>query len=190
MQTEPDLQLAANAPPPTATASLSPDLPVADPDLEQTRVLVVDDNKFARLLIRNLLHAVDIRDIVVTDSAVDALQILARETFDLALIDFEMPILDGAEFTRRVRSGDGILDRELPIIMISSYTEENRVVEARDAGVHEYMAKPLPPTDLYSRIEATLNNPRPFVRTDSYVGPERRDFNKAAPKTNLERRAQ
>jgi len=50
----------------------------------------------------------------------------------------------------------------------------NRVVEARDAGVHEFLAKPLSAKGLYSRIRSIIERPRPFVRAGQYFGPDRR----------------
>jgi len=58
--------------------------------------------------------------------------------------------------------------------MLTGHTEMNRVVEARDAGVHEFLAKPISVKGLYSRIRSIIERPRPFVRAGLYFGPDRR----------------
>jgi two-component system chemotaxis response regulator CheY len=62
----------------------------------------------------------------------------------------------------------------VPIIMISGYTEKHRVEAARDAGVTEFLAKPITAQSLYSRIAEIMERPRAFIRCDTYFGPDRR----------------
>jgi DNA-binding response OmpR family regulator len=62
----------------------------------------------------------------------------------------------------------------LPIIMMTGHSEKSRVVEARDAGVTEFVAKPLTAKAVLERIQAVIYRPRPFVRTATYFGPGRR----------------
>ena len=58
--------------------------------------------------------------------------------------------------------------------MMTGHVERSRVEQARDAGVNEFILKPLTPTALVSRLEAVLQRPRAFVRLPSYFGPDRR----------------
>ena len=85
-----------------------------------------------------------------------------------------MAPMDGLEFTRRVRSSSNHKTAGLPIIMISGYTEKAKVEAARDAGVNEFLAKPVTPQSLISRITDIVERPRAFVRTGGYAGPDRR----------------
>jgi two-component system, chemotaxis family, chemotaxis protein CheY len=62
----------------------------------------------------------------------------------------------------------------VPIIMVSGHTEKHRVEAARDAGVTEFLIKPITGHSLFSRIAEILERPRPFVRCDNYFGPDRR----------------
>jgi DNA-binding response OmpR family regulator len=62
----------------------------------------------------------------------------------------------------------------LPIIMVTARTERARILEARDAGATEFLAKPIVPAGLISRIVEIVERPRPFVRTKTYFGPCRR----------------
>jgi DNA-binding response OmpR family regulator len=62
----------------------------------------------------------------------------------------------------------------VPIIMLTGYCEKKRVLMARDAGVTEFLAKPISAKALYQRVVTIVLNPRPFIRTRSYFGPDRR----------------
>jgi DNA-binding response OmpR family regulator len=62
----------------------------------------------------------------------------------------------------------------VPIIMLTGHSEKKRVIAARDAGVTEFLAKPISAKGLYGRILNVVANPRPFIRTKNYFGPDRR----------------
>lgn len=58
--------------------------------------------------------------------------------------------------------------------MVSGHTDRRRVIEARDSGIDEYLAKPFSARALAERIDAVVNNRRPFVKSPGYAGPDRR----------------
>ena len=58
------------------------------------------------------------------------------------------------------------------MIMLTGYTDVDRVLACRDAGVTSYLAKPITPQSLYGRIVSVVEDKRPFVRTDDYFGPD------------------
>jgi DNA-binding response OmpR family regulator len=62
----------------------------------------------------------------------------------------------------------------VPIIMLTGHSEKHRVTSARDAGITEFMAKPISAKSLYQRILNVVANPRPFIKTKTYFGPDRR----------------
>ena len=62
----------------------------------------------------------------------------------------------------------------VPIIMLTAYSEMNRIVEARDSGVNEFVVKPISVNTLFSRIQAVIEKPRPFIRNNNFFGPDRR----------------
>lgn len=145
-----------------------------DIDFANVSVLVVDDHRPARAFMQAALAVFNIRNVVQTACANEAFQAMAAHQFHLALIDLNLPDMDGVEITRRIRRGIDGKQPELPIIMVSGETTIERVVAARDAGIHEFVAKPVSPDILFRRIHATLTCPRPFVRTAEYIGPDRR----------------
>ncbi len=140
-------------------------------------ILIVDDSRFARTIIKNSLCSFSfIQEIIEVGDAVEGLKFIKSgdEPIDLILLDNEMPLLTGEEFTLTVRRDADFPEPEIPIIMVSSHIDQPRVVAARNAGINEFLAKPFSAKDLYQRICSTILNPRPFIRTKDYVGPDRR----------------
>jgi two-component system chemotaxis response regulator CheY len=90
------------------------------------------------------------------------------------LTDWAMPIFDGLELTQMIRQPGANANPYAPIIMLTGHSEKMRVVAARDAGVTEFLAKPISAKSLYQRILNVVANPRPFIKTRSYFGPDRR----------------
>ena len=85
-----------------------------------------------------------------------------------------MEPLDGLDFVRLVRTGGDSPNPYVSIIMLTGHTELNRVLEARDSGVHEFLAKPISAKKLYSRIKAIIEHERKFIKAGRYFGPDRR----------------
>jgi two-component system chemotaxis response regulator CheY len=93
---------------------------------------------------------------------------------DIVICDWLMEPMDGNTFTKMIRKSENSSDIYVPIIMLTGHTELTRVVTARDAGVNEFLAKPVSATNIYQRIKMVLESPRQFIRTNDYFGPDRR----------------
>jgi len=142
--------------------------------LESVRVLLVDDNQHMRAIVLTVLHGVGMTHVREARDGSEALAILREWPADLAIVDFQMFPLDGVEFTRLVRNAPDSANAYLPIIMMTGHSERSRVMEARDAGVTEFVAKPVTAKSVLDRMQAVIFHPRPFVRSNSYFGPDRR----------------
>ncbi len=142
--------------------------------LESLKALVVEDNTHMRSLLRALLNALGIRDVCEAIHGQAGLDALRDRKIDLVLTDLAMSPMDGLELTRRLRNDDNSPNPFVPIIMITGHTERYRVEAARDAGVTEFLAKPVTAHNLFARITEILEKPRAFVRCDGYFGPDRR----------------
>jgi two-component system chemotaxis response regulator CheY len=140
------------------------------------RVLVVDDNLYMRKLVRNLLVNVGIKDVHEASDGIVALEAIRTMGFDLVILDWEMPLLNGPEMVRIVRSPGVFPSSDIPIIMLSAHGERWRVVEAIRLGVNEFMVKPVSANGLLDRIVSILARPRPIVQLGDYYGPEPRNF--------------
>jgi CheY-like chemotaxis protein len=141
---------------------------------ENLKALIVEDNAHMRSLLRALLNSIGVKDIAEASHGQAAIELLRERKSDLVLSDLAMKPMDGLEFTRYVRNHEHSPNPFVPIIMISGHTEKYRVEAARDAGVTEFLAKPITAHTLFSRIAEIVERPRAFVRCDSYFGPDRR----------------
>ena len=142
--------------------------------LESVRVLLVDDNQHMRAIVMTVLHGVGVTHVREARDGSEALEALREWPADLAIVDFQMFPLDGVEFTRLIRNAPDSVNVYLPIIMMTGHSERSRVMEARDAGVTEFVAKPVTAKAVLDRIQAVIYHPRPFVKSNSYFGPDRR----------------
>lgn len=147
---------------------------MAKRNLDRIRVLVVDDNHHMINIVKTLLRGFGIKDFEEAKDAVEAFEIAKSEPIDFIIVDYQMDILDGSDFTRLVRNSEDSGNPYIPIIMLTAYSERSRVEAARDAGVTEFLAKPVNAVDLYKKIASIVNIPRPFIRTSNYFGPDRR----------------
>jgi len=147
---------------------------MAPAGFESLKALIVEDNTHMRSLLRALLNSVGIKDVSEAIHGQAAMEALRERKIDLVLTDLAMAPMDGLELTRQVRNDEKSPNPFVPIIMITGHTEKYRVEAARDAGVTEFLAKPISAKSLYQRILNVVANPRSFIRTKTYFGPDRR----------------
>lgn len=145
--------------------------------LEGISALILDDNAHMRGLVRVILASFGLRRIEEASDAATALGIIAADDIDMAFVDFKLGGLDGLEFCRRIRNDPEGANIYLPIIMITAYSERNRVIEAINAGVDEFLVKPVRAVDVANRVNAVIERRRPFVKSNTYFGPDRRRRN-------------
>ena len=142
--------------------------------LASVRVLVADDNAHMRGILVAMLKSLDIGGILEARDGQHAFESLQRWPADIALVDFQMEPVDGIAFTRMVRTAPDTPNPYLPIIMLTGFSEEHRVGKARDAGVTEFLVKPVNAKELLARIQSVIYRQRQFIRTETYFGPDRR----------------
>src|SRR5881392_291139 len=143
-------------------------------DFNRLRFLVIDDNPHMRRIVRTLLHGFGARDVFEAEDGASGLEAFTHYSPDIMITDWAMPIFDGLELAQMIRQPGANSNPYVPIIMLTGHSEKRRVVSARDAGITEFMAKPISAKSLYQRILNIVANPRPFIKTKSYFGPDRR----------------
>ena len=143
-------------------------------DFNRLRFLVIDDNAHMRRILRTLLHGFGAREVYEAEDGATGLEAFTHYMPDIVLADWVMPIFDGLELTQMIRQPGANSNPYVPIIMLTGHSEKKRVMLARDAGVTEFMAKPISAKSLYQRILNVVANPRPFIKTKTYFGPDRR----------------
>ena len=145
-----------------------------DTYLRNVRVLIVDDQDFIRSLLRHILGVLGCTHISDRANGVSAWEAIRENPPDLLIVDWEMAPMDGIELVQKVRADPASPDKFMPIIMITAHSERPRIIAARDCGVNEFVMKPVSARTLFSRLNAVIEHPRRFVRTDEYFGPDRR----------------
>jgi two-component system chemotaxis response regulator CheY len=151
---------------------------------ELLKILLVDDNHHMRVLLGEILRAIGCRHIREANDGAEGLQILRNHPVDIVITDLAMQPLDGIDFVRLLRNSPDSPNPMIPVIMITGHATQRRVSEARDAGVTEFLAKPLTARGVIERISQVVDHARGFVRTEDYFGPDRRrraDPNYAGP---------
>ena len=143
-------------------------------DFNKLRFLVCDDNPHMRRILRTLLHSFGAREVYEAEDGAAGLDAFTHHVPDIVMTDWAMPIFDGLELTQMIRQPGANSNPFVPIIMVTGHTEKERVTAARDAGVTEFLAKPISAKGLYQRILNVVANPRPFIKTKTYFGPDRR----------------
>jgi CheY-like chemotaxis protein len=138
------------------------------------QILVVEDNFNMRKLVAEVVRAIGVREVEECSDGAQALEMLRHWPADVAIVDFNMSPMDGVEFTRMIRTSPDTPNPFLPIIMLTAHSERARVEEARDAGVTEFVIKPMTARSIIGRLNSIINHPRPFIRTEAYFGPDRR----------------
>ena len=143
-------------------------------NFDRLRVLVVDDNLHIRTLVSAVLHAFGVPTVLEAANGEEAWKILTENRCDLIFVDWVMEGMSGLELSVKIRTAADSPNQFVPIVMITGHTSPERVHAARDAGVNEFLAKPVSSKSIMARVISVIENPRPFVRTKAYFGPCRR----------------
>lgn len=156
--------VAASAPGLGATFRLSLDLalghaetPAEAASQEQTglSVLIVDDHEINRRAFTLILQGA-VRSIATAENGQDALETLARERFDIVLMDLNMPKMGGLEATRTLRAGAGP-NQATPVIALTASAARSEIEVCLSAGMNAFVMKPVEATELFRAIEQVLD---------------------------------
>ena len=140
--------------------------------------LLLEDNRQMQYLMRIMLREFGISKVLSAATISEAKDISKSNRLDLILVDQLLQSGgSGLDFVRWIRQSDRADLNMLPIITVSSFAETSRIIEAINAGVDEFLVKPLKPQDLFNRIRLITQRRRPFIRTSDYFGPCRRRLN-------------
>ena len=117
------------------------------------RILVVEDQADNRRILRDLLGNAGY-ELVEAESGEEALMAVETKRPDLILMDIQLPVMDGYEATRRIKSNPGM--KEIPIIAVTSYALSGDEGKARAAGCNAYVTKPFSPRALLAKVREFL----------------------------------
>lgn len=141
------------------------------------RVLLVEPEAAYAHLARKILFALGCTQVITTRSGEEALELLQSEQFDLAICSWDLPDMNGPEFSRRVRQGAGTMQAMLPLVLVSERSAVQDVLTARDSGINEYIIRPFTAKALIERLYMLAEQPRNFILSKIFIGPDRRRMN-------------
>ena len=160
--------------------------------LSRVRFLIVDDNTHAVNLVKAMLRGFG-ADQLYDAQTVDAAQRRMKITpCDIVILDYMLGAEEGVTFARWLRNDPDSPAPYTPIILLTGHADRAKIIAARDAGVNEFCVKPVTPADLMKRIAWVIDRARPFVRSQTYFGPDRRrhdDPNYRGPEQRADRAA-
>jgi len=123
-----------------------------------TSLLVVDDEPFNRTLIKRLLDAEGYTNVVYAEDGKEALEKVEESSFDIIMLDIQMPELDGFGVLKELKAD--LDNRHIPVIMISSVDDVDAIAQCIELGADDYLPKPFNPTLLRARLGASVEKKR------------------------------
>ncbi len=118
-----------------------------------TKILLVDDSKTMRRIQKNALGGIGFEDIEEAEHGEEALKKLSETDFNLILLDWNMPIMNGIDCLRAIKKGE---KKDTPVIMVTSESQKSNIIEAIQAGAANYIVKPFQPKILKEKIVAVI----------------------------------
>jgi CheY-like chemotaxis protein len=141
-------------------------------DFSKVKTLVVDDSAAMRRLIIALLNAIGFERIDQAKDGLDGWESFKNKSHQLVICDWYMGGRDGLQLVSKIRLDKASPNRFAHIMMLTGYSERFRVQMAIDAGVHDFLCKPVTPENFYKRIYRLVDDTRDFIAIGPYFGPE------------------
>lgn len=113
------------------------------------KVLVVDDSGVMRKIITRSLNSIGVTDVSEAADGAEAWLVFCSESFDVVVTDWNMPVQNGLELLKQIRNSGS----DVPVIMVTTEAEKEKVVEAIQAGVTDYLCKPFEQDELRSKLD-------------------------------------
>lgn len=120
------------------------------------KILAVDDSPTMRRIIVNTLKRAGYENVTEASDGKDALAKMKVEQFNFVITDWNMPEMDGLTFVSQIRSMDEFKD--MPILMVTTRSVKDDIIEAMKAGVNNYIVKPFTPETLGEKIGQVLKS--------------------------------
>ncbi len=142
-------------------------------NLRKITIMIVDPNEFARTFIRSICRNLHFGNILTTGDTTEAFGLLQKNPVQLIVCDWALAPLSSIDFVKQLRAS-GIPNSAVPVIILTSSGSPEAIIAARDAGVDDYLTRPIVMRRLLNSFVSALCMPRVFVKSKSYIGPCRR----------------
>lgn len=153
--------------------------------LEHLQILVVDDSRSMRGLVVEILRELGVGKVSYATDGANAMKMIDPASkrgsafdeilnFDIVISDWMMEPVSGIELLQWMRSHTNESIKYMPFIMLTGYSDQKRILAARDAGMTEFLAKPISVKSLVGHVLTVIDRPRKFIISEKFVGPDRR----------------
>ena len=142
-------------------------------NFRELKVLIVDDSQTARRIVKNVLEKIWVNQVEMAEDGADAMAKLREFPADIVLCDLHMAPLDGIEFTRLLRGAEDSPNPYLPVLMLTADATEVQLKKALNAGVNDFMSKPVEMAALRRKLLVLFASPLVFVRDGRSLKPLR-----------------
>ena len=119
------------------------------------KVLVVDDFASMRRIVKQVLNDIGFENVTVADDGATALPLLRRGDFGFLITDWSMPRMEGIDLVKAVRADEDL--KKIPILMVTAEASREKIIEAAQAGINDFIVKPFKPETLKEKIEKIFN---------------------------------
>lgn len=143
-------------------------------DFSHVRFLIVDSNKLMCQLIKDIVMMLGVTQVTTARDSEKAIASLRAGGIDVVVTEWNLKPRSGLELLDWLRTDGTSPDRMMPVIMLTANSEVDYVMESRDKGVTEFLAKPFTADGMYRRLVSVIARPRDFVSVKGYFGPDRR----------------
>ncbi len=136
--------------------------------------LIADPSSYMSMLIHSMLRGFGSSKVLEVRNSIGVIHALTAQSIDLLICDARLPQHGGLQLTHAIRNKKDNEHRMMPILIMTSNSRASTIKQARDAGANMVIVKPLSAASLYDRLTWIAFNPRKFVDTATYFGPDRR----------------
>jgi len=150
-------------------------------NFSQIEALVVDADQYSTSILGQILRGFGLTKHVTIETAEDAKRRLPTGKFDLLICDAVLPDMHASDLIKWIRSQAALNVKYMPVVVLTGYTQFSNVVVMRDAGANIVVRKPVSPNVLFDHVAWSARTDRPFIETDTYIGPDRRFKNTGPP---------
>ncbi len=127
-------------------------------DFNRLRFLVIEDSAHMRRILRTLLNGFGAREVYEAEDGASGLEAFTHFMPDIVIVDWVMPIFDGLELAQMIRQPGANANPYVPIIMLTGHSDKKRVMVARDAGITEFLCKPIS-AEVALRAHRSMSSP-------------------------------
>jgi DNA-binding response OmpR family regulator len=155
--------------------------------LSELRILLLSRKHNSTQILRTVFALAGISKVTMTDEPRRAIELLCIENFHAVFVEGALEH-DGVPFAVAARRIPAMLNPMIAIFAVFPEARKRDVERARDLGVHDVICRPVSPKTIASKLRGVLADPRPFIATSGFFGPDRRAKSRVGSAPHVERR--